>query len=264
MPMKNGGLSAMTKTALITGASSGIGREIAKNLSKRGFKVILCARREDKLTELASELKTESRIIICDLSRREECFRLYEEVKGEKISVLINNAGFGKVGTFADIPLDTELKMIDTNITAVHILTKLFLKDFINADRGYIMNVASSAGLMNGGPLMAAYYATKAYVVDLTCAISQELKDAGSKVHICALCPGPVDTEFNSVADCRFTVKAISAKYCSDKAVDGMFAKKALIIPENTIKAMYTASRLLPRSLVLKVTGKIQQKKTEQ
>lgn len=252
----------MAKTALITGASSGIGREIAKNLSKRGFKVILCARREDRLRELAEELEAESRIICCDLSEREECLRLYEEVRSEKISVLINSAGFGKVGAFADIPLDTELKMIDTNITAVHMLTKLFLKDFIAADRGYIMNVASSAGLMDGGPLMAAYYATKAYVVDLTCAVAQELKDAGSRVRICALCPGPVDTEFNSVADCKFSVKAVSAKYCSDKAVEGMFAKKLLIIPENTMKAMCAGARFLPRSLVLKVTGKIQQEKS--
>lgn len=158
----------MSKTALITGASSGIGREIAKQLSSRGFRVILAARRKQRLEELAEELEGESRVVTCDLSTREGCFDLYEQVKDERVSVLINNAGFGAIGNFEEIPLETELRMIDTNVTSVHILTKLFVKDFIKADRGYILNVASSAGLMAGGPLMAAYYATKAYVVSLT------------------------------------------------------------------------------------------------
>ena len=161
----------MAKTALVTGASSGIGREIARDLSARGFRVILSARREERLRELAEELGDNTRVIVCDVSDREECLRLYEETKSEKISVLVNCAGFGAVGSFDKLPLDTELKMIDTNVTAVHMLTKLFLKDFVAADRGYIMNIASSAGLMYGGPMMATYYASKAYVVSLTSAI---------------------------------------------------------------------------------------------
>ena len=218
----------MARTALVTGASSGIGREIARELDSRGFRVILTARREDRLRELADEL-LDSRVIVCDLSREDECKRLHEEVKGEKVTVLVNNAGFGKLGDFDKIPLEDELRMIDTNVTAVHILTKLFLQDFKAADRGYILNVASSAGLMPGGPLMATYYATKAYVTSLTSAIHEELKMAGSRVKISALCPGPVDTEFNSVANAQFGVKSISAEYCAKRAVEGMFAGKMII-----------------------------------
>ena len=110
----------MAKTALVTGASSGIGREIARDLSARGFRVILSARREERLRELAEELGDNTRVIVCDVSDREECLRLYEETKSEKISVLVNCAGFGAVGSFDKLPLDTELKMIDTNVTAVH------------------------------------------------------------------------------------------------------------------------------------------------
>lgn len=251
----------MSKTALITGASSGIGAEIAKILSSEGFKVILTARRENKLRSLADSLCGESRIVVCDLSLPEECERLYNELKNEKISVLVNNAGFGSLGKFTEIPLETELKMIDTNIKAVHILTKLFLKDFVKADRGYILNVASSAGLMPGGPMMAAYYATKSYVVSLTGAIYEELRSSGSNVHISALCPGPVDTEFNSVAGCEFSVDPISARECAETGVSGLFEKKLIIVPGKTIRLSEAAARLTPRKLALAVAGKIQHSK---
>lgn len=253
----------MAKSALITGASSGIGRQIAKNLYARGFKCILCARREDRLNELANELGENASVVVCDVSDREGCFRLYEKIRNENIGVLINAAGFGLFGRFEQTDLDRELKMIDTNITAVHILTKLFLKDFTDRDRGYIMNVASSAGLMDGGPYMSTYYATKAYVTDLTMAVARELEESGSRVHICALCPGPVDTEFNDVAGCRFGVKAISAKQCSDEAVEGMFSGKQIIVPGAQLKLLTGASRLVPRKLLVAVTGKIQRKKGE-
>jgi len=251
----------MSKTALITGASSGIGAEIAKILSSEGFKVILTARRENKLRSLADSLCGESRVVVCDLSLPEECERLYNELKNEKISVLVNNAGFGNLGKFTEIPLETELKMIDTNIKAVHILTKLFLKDFVKADRGYILNVASSAGLMPGGPMMAAYYATKSYVVSLTGAIYEELRSSGSNVHISALCPGPVDTEFNSVAGCEFSVGPISARECAEAGVSGLFEKKLIIVPGKTIRLSEVAARLTPRKLALAVAGKIQHSK---
>ena len=251
----------MARTALVTGASSGIGREIARELSRRGFRVILAARRRERLEELAEELPGESRVVTCDLSDREGCFALYEEVKDEKISVLINNAGFGAIGSFDELALETELRMIDTNVTAVHILTKLFVKDFIAADRGYILNVASSAGLMAGGPLMAGYYATKAYVVSLTGSVSGELKARGANVHISALCPGPVDTEFNDVAGCELGVKALSAEDCAKEAVEGMFGKKLLIVPGKDMKAAAVASKLLPRSFVIRTAGEMQKKK---
>ena len=253
----------MAKTALITGASSGIGREIARNLYAKGFRCILCARREDRLKELAAELGENTRVVLSDLSKREDCLALYEQVKDEKIGVLINGAGFGLFGRFEQTDLDRELAMIDTNITAVHILTKLFLKDFTARGSGYIMNIASSAGLMSGGPFMSTYYATKAYVADLTSAIARELEEQGSKVKVCALCPGPVDTEFNEVAGCSFGVKAISAKQCSDEAVKGMFAGKTIIVPSATLKLATSASKLLPRKLLVAVTGRVQSKKGE-
>lgn len=248
----------MARTALITGASSGIGREIAKLLSQRGFKVILTARREDRLRELADKLDGESRVIVCDLSKREECFRLYEEVRSERVTVLVNNAGFGKLGEFIDIPIEDELRMIDTNVTAVHILTKLFLKDFVREDRGYILNVASSAGLTPGGPLMAAYYATKAYVTSLTGSVYEELQRSGSRVSISALCPGPVDTEFNDVANCTFGVASISAEDCARVAVNGMFARKLMIVPEMGLKVATKFSGIIPRKLSLAFTGELQ------
>lgn len=253
----------MAKTALITGASSGIGREIARNLYAKGFRCILCARREDRLKELAAELGENTRVVVCDLSKREQCFSLYEQVKDEKIGVLINGAGFGLFGRFTDTDTERELDMIDTNVTAVHILMKLFLKDFTARGSGYIMNIASSAGLMSGGPYMSTYYATKAYVADLTSAVASELEEQGSRVKVCALCPGPVDTEFNDVAGCSFGVKAISAKQCSDEAVKGMFAGKTIIVPSATLKLAAVGAKLLPRKMLVTMTGRVQKGKGE-
>lgn len=251
----------MAKTALITGASSGIGKEMAIELSKRGFKCILAARRVDRLVELADTLEGETMIFPCDLSDKNNCFDLHEKLKDEKISVLINAAGFGLFGEFKDADLEREIQMIDTNITAVHILTKLFLKDFIRSDRGYILNVASSAGLMSGGPFMSAYYASKAYVTDLSLAIYQELKQSKSNVHISVLCPGPVDTEFNDVAGCKFGVKSISAERCAKEGLKGLFRQDPLIVPEKSLKAMIGASKFVPRELLVKITGDVQKRK---
>lgn len=249
------------RTALITGASSGIGCEIAKILSKRGYDVIITARREDKLLKLKEKLFGNVTVIPCDISDRQQCIELYNKVKDKNISVLINNAGFGAVGNFDEIPLQTELQMIDTNCTALHILTKLFIKDFIEKDYGYILNVASSAGLMPGGPLMSTYYATKAYVTSLTCGISEELKAMNSHVSISALCPGPVDTEFNQVANVKFNLKSITAKECAKAAVHGLFACKLIIIPSADMKASSIGARLLPRNLVLPIARHMQEKK---
>lgn len=251
----------MAKVALVTGASSGIGREIAKQLGGRGFKVIITARRDERLKQLAEELPGECIVKVHDLSCEQQCFELYESVKDEKISVLVNGAGFGKLGDFTEIPVEDELKMIDTNIKALHILTKLFLRDFVKMDRGYILNIASSAGLMPGGPLMAAYYASKSYVTNLTCSIYEELKRQGSNVHVSALCPGPVDTEFNDIAGCKFGVKSISAKYCAKVGLDGLFSKKLIIIPENQMKVVCAAAKAAPRKLSLAVTQRLQNAK---
>lgn len=255
-------IKKVKKTALVTGASSGIGRDIAINLSERGYRVILCARRADRLEELKNQLKN-AQTVSCDLTGSEECFALYDRVKDEGISVVVNCAGFGVFGEFAQSDLKTELELINVNITAVHILTKLFLKDFIKKDRGYILNVSSSAGLMPAGPYMAAYYASKSYVSSLSQSIAQELREKGSKVYVGALCPGPVDTEFNSVAGVKFGVKSISSKECADYAVKKMFEKKTVIIPSAAIKLSVAGQRILPRRAMAKITSEIQKKKRQ-
>lgn len=250
------------KTALVTGASSGIGFEMSRILSHLGYELILVARREDRLLELQKLLETHSEIITCDLSREDECKELYKRVKAKDISVLINNAGFGLCGNFTDTDLDRELNMIDVNIKAVHILTKLFLKDFVKKDDGYILNVASSAGLMAGGPLMATYYATKSYIVNLTRAINTELADAGSNVYIGVLCPGPVNTEFNDVAGVKFGMKGIDKKYCAKYALFNMFEnRKMIIVPSAGMKISACASRFIPTRPLLEITKHIQEKK---
>ena len=249
------------KTALVTGASSGIGAETAKRLDSLGFRVILTARRRDRLEELAAELTNDPIILTADLSDRQECFRLYEETKDLGISVLVNNAGFGLIGDFDKTDTERELSMIDVNCAAVHILTKLFVKDMIEKDRGYILNVGSSAGLMPGGHLMAAYYASKAYVVSLTQSVAGELRARGSKVSVSVLCPGPVDTEFNDVAGCSFAVKAISAEECAEQALKGLFSRKTVIVPGANMKLSSAVSRIAPRKVVVNFTRSIQSKK---
>ncbi|NLZ45834.1 MAG: SDR family oxidoreductase [Clostridiales bacterium] len=249
------------RTAVVTGASSGIGREIAKILSDKGFDLVLCARREDKLEELKSMLKTNTEIVTADLSEKNQCFKLYEKTRNKNIAVLINCAGFGGFGQFSETDLEKELEMIDVNIKSLHILTKLYLKDFVQKDKGYILNVSSSAGLMPAGPYMSAYYATKAYVTSLTTAIAQELKNNDSNVYIGALCPGPVDTEFNDVAGVKFGMKSISAKECADYGIKMMFQRKTLIVPSITMKASVISQRFLPRGLMASITGEIQKRK---
>ena len=251
------------RTALVTGASSGIGAELAKRLDSLGFELIITARRADRLEALAAELKHPAQIIIADLSQRSECERLYRETCGRNVSVLVNNAGFGAIGDFDEISLERELSMLDVNCAAVHILTKLFLRDFIAKDRGFILNVGSSAGLMPGGPLMAAYYASKAYVVSLTRSISEELRARGSKVGISVLCPGPVETEFNDVANCHFAVKGISAEYCAEQALKGLFSRRTVIVPDTGMKLAAAGVKLAPSKVVMRVARNMQSKKLE-
>lgn len=244
--------------ALVTGASSGIGEELAKNLAKRGFNLIIAARREERLKEL-KKLITEKydvkvKTLTCDLSSEKQCRKLYETVRRLNIDILINNAGFGLFGKFAETDLDVELKMIDVNIKAVHILTKLFLKDFRRRNYGYILNVSSIAGFL-AGPLMAAYYASKNYVLQLTRAIGEELKEEGVKgVYVGALCPGPVRTEFNKVAGSEFAIGGASAAKTAEYALDQMFKRQTVIIPQNGIKLISFLSKVTPSKLLLKGT----------
>lgn len=246
--------------ALITGASSGIGRDMAIVLSQMGVELILAARSSDLLEELRARLGTNVRVICADLSLGEACFSLYEQVKDENIDILINNAGYGLYGAFEQTPLEQELNMLDLNIRAVHILTKLFLKDFKRANAGYILNVASSAGFMPG-PLMSCYYATKAYVLRLTQAVYEELRRDGSGVYIGALCPGPVDTGFSRRANVKFSLRGLKSADVAKYAVKKMFARTPVIVPGVQMKLVYLFHRLLPENLLAKMAYQIQRQK---
>lgn len=246
--------------ALITGASSGIGRDMARFLSDMGYDLILVARRKDRLDELKSMLSTEVEVIPCDVSEKESCFSLYEKVKNEDIDILINNAGFGIFGGFLDIDIEKELNMIDVNIKAVDILTKLFLRDFKEKNKGYILNVASSAAFLPG-PLLSSYYASKAYVLRLTEAIHEELRREKSDVYIGALCPGPVDTEFNKVANVRFALKGLSSEYVAKYAIKKMFKRKMIIVPGFIMKCARFATKIAPENVALKIAYNQQKKK---
>ena len=248
-------------TALVTGASSGIGREIARCLGKFGMRLVISGRNKERLEELKKEIgEKRVKIIIADISKKEECFRLYKKASRYGVDILVNNAGFGLYGEFSGTSLERELEMIDVNIKSVHILTKLFLRDFIKKDRGYILNVASAAGFLPG-PLMATYYSTKNYVVRLTEAIHEELRSSGSRVYIGAFCPGPVDTNFNKTAGVKFALKGISDDYAAMCAVEGMFSRRPLIIPTLTMKAGIVGSRFVPDTLLSMITRHMQAKK---
>lgn len=246
--------------ALVTGGSSGIGREISIYLSKLGYDLILVARRKEKLEETKNKCKTNVEIIELDLSIESNIYKLYDLTKDKNIDLLVNNAGFGLYGLFTETSLDTELKMIDLNIKCVHILTKLFLIDFVKRDYGHILNVASSAGFM-AGPKLSTYYSTKNYVLKQTMAIYEELKHMNSKVVISALCPGPVETEFNHVAHGSFNTKSASAEYVAKYAIDQCLKKKLIIIPTLKMKLAIFFTRFLPFKLQLKINYNIQNAK---
>ena len=247
--------------AVITGASSGIGKEMAKILSHKGYSLILVARNKILLDELSATLPTKTKTLSLDLSKKANIFKLLKYIKKKKIDIFINNAGFGDVGDFDKTSLSKELDMIDVNIKALHILTKAALKIMKRRNYGYILNVASSAGLFYAGPYMATYYASKAYVTSLTTAISSELKASKSNVSISALCPGPVNTNFNNVANVKFALNGISARECAKVAIDGMFKKKLIIIPTIYMKLAVFGNKLLPRQLSERIVGKQQSKK---
>ena len=249
------------KTALITGATSGIGMEFAKRFANMGYRLILTGRRVERLEQLSESLSVPCRIIPADLSKESGCYELLEEIADEDIYVFINNAGFGDCGNFSDTKLEKELSMINVNIKAMHILFKKVLKKMLKQGHGRILNVASSAGLLPAGPYMATYYATKAYVVSLTKAVAQELMERKSNIYVGALCPGPVDTEFNDNADVVFALKGITADYCVKEALMGMKYRKTIIVPSLKMKLAVTGQKLLPECILLKIVAKQQKRK---
>ena len=244
--------------ALVTGASSGIGRDIAKELSKRGYDLILVARNVERLEEVKKQIQTKAEIVSMDISKEENCKKLFQDYKD--IDILVNNAGFGDCGHFEETSLDKDIQMIKTNIIAYHILTKLYLKEMIKNNNGKILNVASIAGFMPG-PLMATYYSTKAYIVRLSEAIRTELKKQKSKVKISILCPGPVNTNFNKVADVEFAIKGLSSEYVAKYTVKKFLKGKFYIIPGLSIKLAKIGAKIAPTNLVSKVSYKMQRRK---
>ena len=193
-----------------------------------------------------------------DVSNVENCKKIHEQYKD--IDILINNAGFGDCGYFTETNLDKEISMINTNIVAYHTLTKLYLQDMKQKNKGIILNVASIAGFMPG-PLMATYYATKNYVVRLSEAIREELRRKKSKVQISILCPGPVDTNFNKVADVEFSLKGLSSEYVAKYAIDQMLKGKFYIVPGWKIKLAKIGAKIAPTNLVAKISYNMQKRK---
>lgn len=252
--------------AIITGASSGLGRDMARVLSKRGYDIIAVARRKEKLLELQKELKTQVEILCLDLSRETECMALAQ--RADEADIFINNAGFGVFGDFEETSLDDEMKMLDTNVRAVHILTRLVAQKFKEKNRGYILNVASLAAFFPG-PLFGAYYATKSYVLRYSQAVAQELRSAGSNVKISVLCPGPVHTEFAQIAKVNFgtgTEKTLlkivlDSSYVSKYAINKMFGGKEIIVPGFLMKVAVGLGRILPHKLVSRLVYEIQSRK---
>lgn len=257
--------------ALITGASSGIGKDMAKILNEKGYDLVLVARDEDRLQETKQELEQSNKnsnvnqernnkieIISMDLTDEEKCKNLAQNV--QDIDILINNAGFGDCGRFDKTNLDKDISMIKTNVIAYHILTKLYLKQMKERNSGKILNVASIAGFMPG-PLMATYYATKNYIVRLSEAIREELKKDKSNVQISILCPGPVETNFNKVANVKFKLREADSMQVAKYAIKKLEQGKFYIVPGIDVKFAKIGAKITPANLLSKITYKVQKRK---
>lgn len=250
-----------SETVLITGASSGIGLELARAFAADRSDLVLVARRADRLEALARELKerhgVESRVLARDLSRPEAPAEIFEALRnrGVVVDVLVNNAGFGMHGRFAEIDAAVPMEMVQVNVAALTALTRLFLPGMIARRRGGILNVASTAAFQPG-PMLSVYYATKAYVLSLTEGISEELKGTG--VRATCLCPGPTVTEFiaraNMSASKLFVAGAMSAERAARKGHRAFRRGKVVAIPGIVNELGAFATRFSPRWLARKVT----------
>ncbi len=230
---------------LITGASSGIGREMARVLAPKSEKLVLVGRDVGRLQALEKELSPlcpgEVAGVACDISVTENCVDLHRRFPD--VDLLINNAGFGDFGEFSGTSLEKDLSMIDTNIKGLHTLMKLYLRDMVRRDQGQILNVASIAGFAPG-PLMATYYATKAYVVRLSEAVQRELRAKGSGVRISILCPGPVATNFERTANIAFQFNGTDARRVARYALDHL--DRFYIVPGAPFRLARHLGRLIP------------------
>ena len=247
--------------ALITGATSGLGNDFSRLLAFMGYNLILFGRNTDKLNEIKKEYEQECGINVLtfafDLSNINELRNVLECVKKYNTSVVINCAGFGKVGDFRDSCIDCDINMINTNITAVHVITKFFSKYM---KKGHIMNVASIAGFVPG-PLMSQYGATKAYVVKYSLGASYELKKKKSDVKLSVLCPGPLRTNFDHNAGAKGNINQMDSMKCARYALKQMKKGKKLIIPGGSVKIGYFMTKIMPIKILLPVEYWIQGKK---
>jgi len=252
--------------AIITGASSGLGWEMAEILSEMGYDIIAVARRSDRLEKLKKQLKTNVEIICADVTEDEGIKKICEKLS--EADILINNAGFGVFGKFCETDMDSEIKMIETNVKAVHILTKLAAKKFREKNHGYILNVASLAAFFPG-PLFSSYYASKSYVLRLSQGLYEELRREKSDVHISVLCPGPVKTEFEDVAKVSFgrgdekgsNLIIADKRKVAREAILKMFKGKLIIVPGMIMRAGIFFRRILPEKTLCKLLYSIQNKK---
>ena len=249
----------MKKVALVTGASAGLGVEFARQLSKRGRRLVIAARRKDRLDELAKELGN-ARSVAIDLSKPNAAAKLLADIQanGETVDLLVNNAGFGLIGRFAELDAKRERKMIDLNVGTLADLCRAVAPGMIERKSGAILNVASTAAFQPG-PKMAVYFATKAFVLSLTEALHEELKQYG--VHVTCLCPGPTRTEFGEVAgfggNGLFDRVAMESSGVVKAGLDGLDKNKAVVIPGIVNKVGAFSGRFAPRSVVRKIAGSI-------
>ena len=244
------------KNALITGASDGIGKDMAIILSNMGYNIIVVARNKNKLEQNFKNIKN-CTIICMDLSITENCYKLYNKIKN--VHILINNAGYGIFGEFLNTNLEKELNMIDLNIKALHILTKLFLKNMIKNNSGYILNVGS-IGSFFASPLLSSYYGTKSYVLNLSLAIKEELSKQKSNVYIGILCPSTINTNFHKNAGIKGKIKGLNSYNVAEYSITQMFKKKTIIIPSYA-KILPFFIAIIPRKIIIKLAYKIQLKK---
>ncbi len=257
----------MSKTALITGASGGIGYELALLLARDGFDCILVARSRDKLDELAARLESEFRVktlvVARDLSKSTAVDEIYEEVSAASMSidVLVNNAGFPVYGRFVDTDWQAELDMLQVNVVALTALTKLFVRGMVERRNGRILNLASTAAFVPG-PLMAVYYASKAYVLSFSQALANELQGTG--VTVTALAPGPTRTGFQKrgvMEDSRLVRGQIAdAKSVAAAGYRGMMRGKTIVIPGFSNKLIPWVARVSPRGAVTRVVRRMQER----
>lgn len=255
----------MKKTALITGASSGIGYEMTKYFGQDRYDLVLVARSEQALNQLAQELEAQYgvsvKVIVKDLAQPAAPEEIYNQLQqeGVHIDVLVNNAGYGSYGLFTETDLTKEMDMLQVNIMALTHLTKLFAREMVKRKAGKILNVASTASFQPG-PLMAAYYASKAYVLSLSEALAYELKDQG--ITVSALCPGPTVSNFQAVAGMQKSKLLENSTMDSDSVAKigyiGLMNGQTVIIPGAMNKVGAFSVRLMPRKLVPGIVHRMQ------